>query len=231
MYSRGFALRETPDKGFIIVTIHNDLIDLFKVNSVGDSIWSHNYSGYSLSIGAGTDIQVTSDNGFIAAGDEVILKTDSLGNKQWGHALSEGLTNVRVLPDGSFVAVGNKYVHNDTTGNSLDYVLMKFDASGNQLWEKLYNVDNYEWACNLCLTHEGGFIFTGKTQIHPGDIEETVIIKTDENGNKLAMKIINMGRMAEPRGLVWANGNYVYYGGTTLATGTAYYLMFLRFNL
>jgi len=54
-----------------------------------------------------------------------------------GHTLSEGLTNVRVLPDGSFVAVGNKSVFNGNTGNSLDLVLMKFDPSGNQLWEKL----------------------------------------------------------------------------------------------
>jgi|GEM_PF-3293070 len=237
MYERGFALRETPDKGFIIATVHDKLdnqgfnfIELFKINSAGDSLWSRDYSDHYST--TGHDIQITSDQGFIAVGDMIILKTDSLGNKQWDKELtSTRLTNVRVLPDGSFVAVGNKSVHNDTTGNSLDYVLMKFDASGNQLWEKLYDVDNNEWACNLCLTPEGGFIFTGKTEIHPGNITETVIIKTDENGNKLAMKIVKLGNMAEPRGLIWQNGSYVYYGGTSLSTGTAYYLMFLKFNL
>jgi len=93
------------------------------------------------------------------------------------------------------------------------------------------DINNYEWSANLCLTPEGGFIFTGMTEIHPGDIYETAIIKTDDNGNKLAMKIINMGEMAEPRGLLWDNGSYVYYGGTTLSTGIAYYLLFMRFNL
>jgi hypothetical protein len=233
LYESGFALRETPDKGFIIITIHNDHLDLFKINSTGDSIWSRNYTDYSIISGLGSmDIQITSDKGFIAVEDGIILKTDSLGNKQWDLETSANdLTNIRVLPDGSFVALGNESIGIPTSSNSLDYVLMKFDASGNKLWEKLYDVDNYEWPANLCLTPEGGFIFTGKTKVHTENIDETVIIKTDENGNKLAMKTINLGDDAQPRGLILQNGSYVYYGGTTLSTGTAYYLMFLRFNM
>jgi hypothetical protein len=235
MYDGGFTVRETPDKGFIIVTTHDKInnqglsfIELFKIDANGDSLWSRDYSDYYSS---GHDIQVTPDHGFVAVGERIILKTDSLGNMQWEKALPDiTLTNVSVLSDGSFVALGSKDVLTATTSNGLDYLLMKFDATGTKLWEKLYDVGDHDWACNLCLTPDEGFIFTGVSTIGPADLTETVIIKTDANGNQLAMKTIT-GNITEPRGLSWSNGSNVYYGGTTISDSMDYYLMLLRFNL
>lgn len=74
---------ETQDKGFIITTVHDKInnqgmtfIELFKINSNGDSIWSRDYNDHGST--SGHDIQITSDNGFIAVGDKIIIKTDSL---------------------------------------------------------------------------------------------------------------------------------------------------------
>jgi hypothetical protein len=108
---------------------------------------------------------------------------------------------------------------------------MKFDPSGTKLWEKLYDVGDHEWSANLCLTPEGGFIFSGMTDIESGNNDEVVIIKTDGAGNELSVKTINLGRDPEAWGLIWQNGSYVYYGGTTLSNGLAYYLMLMRFNM
>jgi hypothetical protein len=236
-YNTGFALRETPDKGFIVTTVHDEIdnqgsnfIELFKVNSNGDSLWSRDYNDhYSTS---GHDIQITSDNGYIAVGNEIVLKTDSLGNKQWDQYFAPvTFTNVRILPDGSYIVLGMKDVSTYTSTNGLDYILMKFDPSGTKLWEKLYDVGDHEWSANLCLTPEGGFIFSGMTDIESGNNDEVVIIKTDGAGNELSVKTINLGRDPEAWGLIWQNGSYVYYGGTTLSNGLAYYLMLMRFNM
>lgn len=237
-YTYGFALRETPDKGFIITTVHDKIdnqgmnfIELFKVNSSGDSLWSRDYSDHYAS--SGHDIQVTSDNGYIAVGKEIVLKTDSLGNKQW-EQYDPGIvfTNVRMLPDGSYIVLGSKDVSTFSSPNQSDYILMKFDQSGIKLWEKLYDVGNLESSATLCLTTEGGFIFSGMTDMESGSDEEIVIIKTDGGGNQLSVKIINSGRSPEAWGLVFQNGSYVYYGGTTQSNSqSAYYLMLMRFSL
>lgn len=232
LYEHGFALKETTDKGFIIITVNNGYLALFKISSAGDSIWSHTYTDYSIIAGNGMDIQLTPGNGYIAVEDRIILKTDSVGNLQWEIVTdANDLTNIRVLPDGSYVALGNEVIWPPDSDHVAEYVLMKYDASGNKLWEKFYHSINNESPANLCLTPEGGFIFSGTTEINPGDSYVIDIIKTDGTGNELASKTINIGRVAEPRGLVWQNGSYVYYGGTTIGAGTNYYLMFMRFNL
>jgi hypothetical protein len=236
-YATGFALRETPDKGFIITTVHDKInnlgmnfIELFKVNSNGDSLWSHDYSDhYSTS---GHDVQITPDNGYIAAGDEIVLKTDSLGNKEWDQYFSTvTFTNVRILPDGSCIALGTKDVSTIPSSNGLDFILMKFDQGGTKLWEKLYNVGDHESAANLSLTPEGGFIFSGMTDVQTMNNYEVVIIKTDGAGNQLALKKLSLGRDPEAWGLAYQNGSYVFYGGTTLTTGLQYYLLLMRFNM
>ena len=81
----------------------------------------------------------------------------------------------------------------------------------------------------LCLTPEGGFIFTGMTDVAAGN-DEIVAIKTDGDGNQLSLKIINEGSYPEAWGLVWQNGSYVYYGGTT-SGGAGYFLRLMRFNM
>jgi hypothetical protein len=229
----GFALKETSDKGFIIITANNNYLALFRISSAGDSIWSHTYTDQSISSGIGMDIQLTPDKGSIAVEDRIILKADSLGNQQWEVATNAvDLTNVRVLADGSCVAIGTIGISSSDSGNKEEYVLMKYDVSGNKLWEKPYSAKINEWSANLCLTPEGGFIFSGLSVISTSNENYHIdIIKTDGNGNELASKIINLGLTAEPRGLMWQNGNYVYYGGTTIGAGPNYYLMFTRFNL
>jgi hypothetical protein len=226
----GFGLRETRDKGFIITTGHNDFIELFKINSSGDSLWSQCYSDHSST--AGHDIQLTPDNGFITVGEGIIIKTDSVGTLQWDQFFSKIIfTNVRVLPDGSSIALGRKIVQTDTSLNQEDYVLMKFDQSGNKLWEQLYNVGNWESSANLCLTPEGGFIFTGMTTIQQPFNDEIVIIKTDEAGNKLSSKVLDLDLSPQSWGLVYQNGSYVFFGGTTLPGSLAYYLLLMKFNM
>ncbi len=237
LYEKGFAIRETEDQGFIITAAHDEweaqgvhFIELLKVNSAGDSLWSRDFPEYRNT--NGHDIQITPDNGFITVGDFVILKTDSEGIEQWGQKLPKTrLTNVRVLPDGSYIACGDKVVGTTSSSNTLDFILMKFDANGNVLWEKLYDVNNHDWGGNLCLAPDGGFVFSGTTEFETSLALQPVIFKTDFNGNTVWMNGITVGNICEPRGLVYADDHYIYYGATTIVFGLQYYLMLLNFTI
>jgi len=96
---------------------------------------------------------------------------------------------------------------------------------------KSYNVGDHESSANLSLTPEGGFIFSGITENESGDKNEVVIIKTDGEGHELTSKILYSNFAPEAWGLIWQNGSYIYYGGTTLSTGTEYYLTLMKFNM
>jgi len=117
-----------------------------------------------------------------------------------------------------------------TTSNGMDFILIKFDAAGNQVWEQLYNVNDHEWAGNLCLAPGGGFVFSGITDDDSSGLSVATVIKADGNGNKLSEKIISNGYLDDPRGLVWSDNGYVYFGGTVVG-GMTYSLMLMRVNL
>jgi hypothetical protein len=234
-YTNGFALRETHDKGFIITTVHdkidnqgNDFIELFKVDMNGDSLWSRDYNEHYGT--SGHDIQITPDDGYISVGKEIVLKTDSMGNKLWDYYIATGyFTNVRVLPDGSYIVLGMKDVSTFTSSNSMDYILMKFDQGGNKLWEQLYDVGDHDYGANLCLTADGGFMFSGITEIQSYNTADVVIIKTDGAGNKLSSKILYSGYSPQAWGLIYQDGSYVFYGGA--AFEITYNLVLMRFTM
>jgi len=191
---------------------------IVKIDSLGAKQWDKNFGGtdndqlYSL--------EQTSDGGYILGGasssgvggdktqavwggmDYWIVKTDSLGNKQWdkdfGGTDYDYLFFLKQTIDGGYILGGWSYSGiggNKTQGcwGGSDYWIIKIDSLGNKQWDKDFGGANNDVLNSLRQTSDGGYILGGysysgmtgdKTQANQGS-DDYWIIKTDSLGNKL----------------------------------------------
>lgn len=199
-YDMGRCVKNTPDKGFIIVGSTYSFgagfrdIYLIKTDSLGVPSWSQAYggSGYEW----GYDVEHTVDNGYIIVGstnsfgawglDIYLIKTDSLGNPLWtktyGGILDDVGHSVVVTNDGSYVIAG--YTNSYGAGRG-DVWLIKTDSMSNIIWTKQYGGVKDDWAYAVERTQDNGYVITGFTSSMPGDTlrSDMYLIKTDSLGN------------------------------------------------
>jgi len=164
-------------------------------------------------------IQQTSDGGYILGGtswsnisgdktqtvwgvwDYWILKTDSLGTKQWdknfGGTFGDALTFLQQTADGGYILGGQSQsgIGGDKTENCLggdDFWIIKIDSLGTKQWDKDLGGTSSDFFSSLQQTTDGGYILGGysnsgiganKTQDSWGGFDYW-IIKTDSLGNQ-----------------------------------------------
>jgi len=173
-----FSLQQTTDGGYILGGISNDLISGDKTQTNWDS------TTYSW--------------------DYWIVKTDSLGNKEWdrdfGGTKNDVLFSMRQTADEGYILGGTSWsgISGDKTqqtwGDSTDYDfwIVKVDSLGIKQWDKDFGGTNGDQLFSLQQTADAGYILSGqsisdstgdKTQPTWGFIDYW-IVKTDSLGNK-----------------------------------------------
>ena len=89
---------------------------------------------------------------------------------------------VLITSDGGFLAGGSTHDFSELNGayaNSA-YTLRKFNAQGQQQWQKVYGGDGYENYCGILPAHDGGYILYGSsTSDRSGDKSEPSRGKSD----------------------------------------------------
>jgi PKD repeat protein len=194
---------------------------ILKLDSAGNIQWEKTYGGMSGDYL--TSIIQTSDRGYLAGGYSVsdmggdksqnswgdydfwIIKLDSAGNKEWdkdfGGSGAEDMQVVRQLPDGNYIAGGSSI--SDISGDKsepvwgpsgdTDYWIIKFDSTGNKIWDKDLGGTDTEFLYAMIVTRDssllvGGFSRSGiggnKTQDTWG-LTDYWIVKIDSTGNKI----------------------------------------------
>jgi hypothetical protein len=110
---------------------------LIKIDSSGDKEWDKNFQKEGSTYSGANSVQQTSDGGYIVTGSVVqsgkgssnvwLIKTDSLGNKEWDKILSDGreAISVQQTSDGGYIVAGDTW-SNET--NKYDFWLAKTDA-------------------------------------------------------------------------------------------------------
>jgi PKD repeat protein len=189
---------------------------IVKTDSLGNKLWDKVFGG--------TDddrlfsVQKTSDGGFILGGSSIspagadktqgswghydywIVKTDSLGNKQWdkdlGGILEEQLNSLLQTTDGGFILAGisASFISGDKTQSGWgddDYWIVKTDSLGNKQWDKDFGGNIKEELHSVGQTSDGGYLLSGdsyssisgnKSENNLGS-EQTWVVKTDSLGN------------------------------------------------
>ena len=120
-----------------------------------------------------------------------IVKTDFEGNLLWRKhfqpyplVLRSGGGIIKT-PDGGYAIAGDQY-----DGNG-DYriFLLRLDNDGDSLWIKFYDDEVKDFARNIILMNDGGFLIHGDGGFHPNGPSDKTIIRTDADGNVLWEKI------------------------------------------
>jgi len=198
-YYTGFSgsLIPTTDKGYALAgsvsdsATNDDNALLVKFNYNGDTLWTKTYGGADFDILYG--LNQTNDGGYAlygytrsfgTGGDFYLIKTDSLGSKEWQKTyggsgkddpLSGDLTN-----DGGFIISGYS---NSFGGN--DYYVVKTDSVGNIEWQKNYGPNGGMYACFINHAMDGGYLIYSLKNNGDGFNEQGYIAKLNNNGVKI----------------------------------------------
>jgi hypothetical protein len=170
------CFNQTSDKGFII-------------------------GGYSYSGMTGDKSQPNWAGGGVSP-DYWIVKTDSLGVKQWdkrfGGTAIDCMQAFRQTSDGGYILGGysNSYIGGDKTqaewGTSFDYWIVKIDSVGVKQWDYRFGGTDDDQLYSIWQTNDGGYLLGGfsnsdisgdKTQTSWGG-KDYWVVKTDSLGIK-----------------------------------------------
>ncbi|SMC63130.1 T9SS C-terminal target domain-containing protein [Moheibacter sediminis] len=197
---------------------------IVKLDASGNIDWKKLYGGSGNE--SVNSVQQTPDGGYILAGvsqssasgnvsdvnnggqDYWILKLDASGNIAWdklyGGSNREVAASIELTTDGGFIVAGisASSVSGDVSGvnnGGEDYWILKLDASGNKVWDKLYGGSNNESALDMKQTADGGYIIAGRSMSSAsGDVSgvnngagatDYWIVKLDAFGNLIWEKL------------------------------------------
>jgi len=177
----GYAVKQTADSGYIIAG-SNGKIWLVKTDANGDTLWtkSYIYSPGSAIYCTGLDVSQTYDLGYIVSGYSIdwtgdyrvmdLLKTDSLGRKEWHNWYGEWTFGYSVLqtPDSGYVVGGEDY--------GAVYILKTY-PNGSTKWEKHVNFPYFSRGRDIQQTSDNGFIVVGDRRYMHTFTHDVVLIK------------------------------------------------------
>lgn len=193
-----YSVEQTSDGGYIIcgsTSVNGDSDGwLIKTNSSGDKEWDKTFGGPNGDIF--TSVQQTSDGGYIITGstaprgagydDLWLIKTNSMGNKQWdrtfGGSGGYGGALVQQTSDGGYIIAGQSFTVYE---RKWDAWLIKTDNSGNEQWDNTFGSPLDDRARSVKQTLDGGYIFAGSTGCY-GDFAncDVWLVKTNSGGEK-----------------------------------------------
>lgn len=220
-----------------------DDIWLVKLDTAGNIIWQKTLGGPDLD--AVNKMIRTSDGNFVLVGyvvymsfgspqqnssDLLVMKIDAAGNIMWKWALGglwdEHAYSVIETNDGGYVITGSlghksPFSYYPTT----DAWLIKLDANGNKLWEKLMGGSNNDNFNNIIKRPDGGYLLTGTTSStdvvsgHHGGYD-TWLLKLDNNFNVLWQKVFGGSGQDMISDIIYTqDGNYLLSGNTNSNNG------------
>ncbi|MBI4647088.1 MAG: T9SS type A sorting domain-containing protein [Bacteroidia bacterium] len=198
LFNKSSFFIETPDSGYAVFTVKNYCITpsgpstiFMKLNVNGDSLWSKG-------IGGGvSEIKLTDDNGFIAAGsnffemggagawsDFYLTKLDSLGNILWNYAHGgnglESATSVEFTEDGGYILFGT--IIDSVYATKSDLYIVKTDSNGLFQWDKRIITTDVGIAGSL-KTVDGYYLVYGFVYKDSINGRQGYITKLDTSGN------------------------------------------------
>ncbi|HRG60138.1 MAG TPA: S8 family serine peptidase [Bacteroidia bacterium] len=166
-----------------------------KLSAQGQTIWTYNYTG----TGNGDDVvlSVKFDNykNIYLTGttyksatnnyDLFLVKLDKDGNLLWSETYNGTASSMDSGGDIVLDTLGNIFVVGASmnSGTLVDFVVLKYDSIGNQVWENQYDYANFNDAANKVILIGDSIYISGVSQSAPNNWDFTTITVSAIDGN------------------------------------------------
>ncbi|GAB4012949.1 lipoprotein [Spirosoma migulaei] len=154
--------------------------------------------GYLLALGTTSPADGDISAATYGSTDAWILKVDATGTKIWDKRFGGGITDYIIstfqIADGGYLLCGSSSSSADGNITAInhgnyDFWVVKIDANGAKLWDKLYGGSSAETLRDAVATTDGGFILMGSSSSPiGGDVSEAT-----STGNQWYLKIDAVG--------------------------------------
>ena len=182
-YNRAESVEQTSDGGYVIASGRMMYLDsesrlrVIRTDDKGEIIWDNVY-GDDETWNRGHSIQITDDEGFIALGENIIVKLDKDGETEWSKDI--GGFCVQPTRDGGYIITGEQ----ERINGYKDLKLTKLNENGDISWERLLGGLRDDFGVYIEQTIGGGFIITGRRSFYvdvgPYSLIDVWVIKTKE---------------------------------------------------
>ncbi|MBL7808464.1 MAG: hypothetical protein JNN28_11640, partial [Saprospiraceae bacterium] len=151
------------------------------------------------------------------------FSTTFFGETQGGDYLPEYIAG---LPDGGAYIVGQT---NRSISGGYHVLLIRSDAQGNRLWERVYHAGTGTW---VAATADGGCVLGGYALRHPFGTEQGFVSKIDAQGELIWTQYFPQGNHSEIREVKpLANGEYAVCGIVSQPDSTGQNVFWARLSV
>lgn len=143
-----------------------------------------------MAIDAAGNVYVTGSVGISSPWDYATVKYDAAGNELWAATYDGPLGSFDASRAIAVDAAGNVYVTGESvasTSTGADYLTIKYDPDGNQLWIARFDGPGHgaDAAHAIAVDQSGNIYVTGNSAGQGDDLSNYATIKYDNNGNQL----------------------------------------------
>ena len=204
---------------------------LLKYDLAGNLLWNTTWGGSSLEQGNGIAVD-SSGNSFItgytesygAGGSDVfLLKYDSSGNLMWNNTWggSDDDYGYGTALDGSGNISITGYTESYGAGES-DVFLLKYDSSGNLLWNTTWGDFASDLGIGIALDDSGNAFITGYTESYGTAYNDVILLKYDPSGNLLWNTTWGSSGLDYGKGIALSSSGNVFITGFKESYGRGY---------
>lgn len=223
-------------------TAHDGYIS--KLSAEGQTIWTYNFTG----TGNGDDVvlSVKFDNykNIYLTGttyksatnnyDLFLVKLDKDGNLLWSETYNGTASSMDSGGDIALDTLGNIFVVGASmnSGTLVDFVVLKYDSVGNQVWENQYDYANFNDAANKVILIGDSIYISGVSQSAPNNWDFTTITVSAIDGNiGNAVRSGGSGNGIDKlNAITYDNNGHIYLTGAVLNANNNYDARTIKLN-
>ena len=166
--------------------------------------------------------------------DYMTVKYDAAGNRQWVRHFDAGYFDEDRAEAIAVDGAGNVYVSGstETNDNELDFLTVKYDPSGNELWAETYDfgIGDDDVATAIALDNAGNAYVTGYSQTSDSDFDY-VTVTYDPFGNaNFFARYDGSGLEDKAWGIIVDNSGNVYITGSSKDPDTDFDYLTVKYN-
>lgn len=204
-------------------TFPNFDIILLKINLNGELVWDIGYDSglydgaWALELDSEDNIYVVGQT-YTTSEALILLKYNSSGHLQWSSIYDA--PGYQVGRDIVIDSTNNIYITglNRPVGLDSDLLVVKFNSSGSQIWNRTWGGSKYDEGWDIALDSYNNVYATGYTKSFGAVESDFVVIKYSNEGNWQWNRTWGTIANDEARGIAVDSADNIYLGGYGLAT-------------